>query len=82
MPEDAAAAVEALYRSIGAGSSATLIGLFGDFDLAEEVAQETFAAAFAESIFTSPRNPYPHRSGIVIHMPRNTHPTAGRARPR
>ena len=45
MPEDAAAAVEALYRSDWGRIVATLIGLFGDFDLAEEVAQEAFTAA-------------------------------------
>jgi RNA polymerase sigma-70 factor (ECF subfamily) len=45
MPEDAAAAVEALYRSDWGRIVATLIGLFGDFDLAEEVAQEAFAVA-------------------------------------
>jgi len=26
-----------------------------------------------ESIFTSRRNPYSHRSGTIIHMPRNPH---------
>ena len=45
MPEDAAAAVEALYRSDWGRIVATLISLFGDFDLAEEAAQEAFAAA-------------------------------------
>jgi RNA polymerase sigma-70 factor (ECF subfamily) len=45
MPEDAAAAVEALYRSDWGRIVATLISLFGDFDLAEEVAQEAFAVA-------------------------------------
>jgi hypothetical protein len=33
-----------------------------------------------ESIFTSPRNPYSHPSGIVIHMPRNTHAAQETAR--
>src|SRR5580704_4664699 len=28
-----------------------------------------------ESLSTSLRNPYPHRPGIPIHMPRNTHST-------
>jgi RNA polymerase sigma-70 factor, ECF subfamily len=45
MPLDAAAAVEALYRSDWGRIVATLIGLLGDFDLAEEYAQEAFAAA-------------------------------------
>jgi len=42
---DAAAAVEAVYRSDWGRIVATLIGLVGDFDLAEESAQEAFAAA-------------------------------------
>jgi RNA polymerase sigma-70 factor, ECF subfamily len=45
MPVDAAAAVEAVYRSDWGRIVATLIGLLGDFDLAEEYAQEAFAAA-------------------------------------
>src|SRR5579884_3478970 len=45
MPVDAASAVEALYRSDWGRIVATLIGMFGDFDLAEEYAQEAFAAA-------------------------------------
>ena len=59
MPEDAAAAVEALYRSDWGRIVATLISLFGDFDLAEEVAQEAFAVAVdrwrAESVPEFPR---------------------------
>jgi len=42
---DAAAAVDQLYRSDWGRIVATLIGLFRDFDLAEEAAQEAFAAA-------------------------------------
>src|SRR5260221_7399180 len=42
---DAGAAVETLYRSDWGRIVATLIRLVGDFDLAEEVAQEAFAAA-------------------------------------
>jgi len=38
-------AVEAVYRAHGAEVLATLIRLVGDFDLAEEAAQEAFAAA-------------------------------------
>ncbi len=45
MPVDAAAAVEAVYRSDWGRIVATLISLLGDFDLAEEYAQEAFAAA-------------------------------------
>jgi RNA polymerase sigma-70 factor (ECF subfamily) len=45
MPADAATAVEALYHSDWGRIVATLIGLVGDFDLAEESAQEAFAAA-------------------------------------
>jgi RNA polymerase sigma-70 factor (ECF subfamily) len=42
---DANAAVDATYRSDWGRIVATLIGLFHDFDLAEETAQEAFAAA-------------------------------------
>jgi len=45
MALDAAEAVEAVYRSDWGRIVATLIGLIGDFDLAEESAQEAFAAA-------------------------------------
>ena len=45
MTEDAAAAVEAVYRSDWGRIVATLISLLGDFDLAEEYAQEAFTAA-------------------------------------
>jgi len=45
MSPDAAAAVEAVYRSDWGRIVATLIGLVGDFDLAEECAQEAFATA-------------------------------------
>jgi RNA polymerase sigma-70 factor (ECF subfamily) len=46
MSADAAAlAVETVYRSDWGRIVATLIGLVGDFDLAEESAQEAFAAA-------------------------------------
>src|ERR1039457_3048825 len=43
--EGAAAAVEAVYRSDWGRIVATLLGLVGDFALAEESAQEAFAAA-------------------------------------
>lgn len=45
MAVDAAAAVEAVYRSDWGRIVATLISMLGDFDLAEEYAQEAFAAA-------------------------------------
>jgi len=45
VPQDAAAAVDALYRSDWGRIVATLIRIVGDFDVAEEAAQEAFAAA-------------------------------------
>jgi RNA polymerase sigma-70 factor (ECF subfamily) len=45
MTADATTAVEELYRSDWGRIVATLIGLVGDFDLAEESAQEAFTAA-------------------------------------
>src|SRR3989441_1488573 len=45
MPPDASAAVEAVYRSDWGRIVATLIRLVRDFDVAEEAAQEAFAAA-------------------------------------
>jgi RNA polymerase sigma-70 factor (ECF subfamily) len=45
MPEDAAAAAAAVHRSDWSKIVATLIRLVGDFDLAEDAAQEAFAAA-------------------------------------
>jgi RNA polymerase sigma-70 factor (ECF subfamily) len=47
MPADpnAASAIEEVYRNEWGRIVATLIRLFGDFDLAEECAQEAFAAA-------------------------------------
>jgi RNA polymerase sigma-70 factor (ECF subfamily) len=45
MSSDATAAVEAVYRSDWGRIVATLIGMVGDFDLAEESAQEAFTAA-------------------------------------
>ncbi len=44
-PATAAQAIEAVYHSDWGRIVATLIGLVGDFDLAEECAQEAFAAA-------------------------------------
>jgi RNA polymerase sigma-70 factor, ECF subfamily len=45
MVPDAAEAVDAVYRSDWGRIVAALIGLVGDFDLAEECAQEAFTAA-------------------------------------
>jgi RNA polymerase sigma-70 factor, ECF subfamily len=45
MPQDAAQAVETVYRSDWGRIVATLIALTRDFDLAEEAAQEAFAVA-------------------------------------
>ncbi|MGB7624936.1 MAG: DUF6596 domain-containing protein, partial [Terriglobia bacterium] len=45
MPPEVTEAVEAVYRSDWGRIVAALIGLVGDFDLAEESAQEAFAAA-------------------------------------
>jgi len=45
VPLDATAAVEEVYRADWGRIVATLIGLVGDFDLAEESAQEAFTAA-------------------------------------
>src|SRR5881409_3387023 len=45
MPPDASAAVEVVYRSDWGRIVATLIRLVRDFDVAEEAAQEAFAAA-------------------------------------
>jgi RNA polymerase sigma-70 factor (ECF subfamily) len=44
-PVNATSAVEVVYRADWGRIVATLIKLFGDFDLAEECAQEAFAAA-------------------------------------
>jgi len=45
---DASAAVESVYRSDWGRIVATLISLLGDFDLAEEYAQEAFTAALGQ----------------------------------
>ncbi len=45
MPLDATEVVESVYRSDWGRIVAALIGLIGDFDLAEEAAQEAFTAA-------------------------------------
>src|ERR1039458_7574315 len=49
MPPDVPTVVEAVYRSEWGRVVATLIGMVGgDFDLAEEAAQEAFAAAIVQ----------------------------------
>ena len=45
MSWDAATAIESVYHSEWGRVVATLIGILGDFDLAEESAQEAFTAA-------------------------------------
>jgi RNA polymerase sigma-70 factor, ECF subfamily len=57
MRDEAAAAVEALYRSDWGRIVATLIRLVGDFDLAEEAAQEAFAAAVEQWRSAIPESP-------------------------
>jgi RNA polymerase sigma-70 factor, ECF subfamily len=44
-PQNVSATLEAVYRTDWGRIVAALIGLFGDFDAAEEAAQEAFAAA-------------------------------------
>ena len=48
MPTDVDATLDAVYRTEWGRIVATLIRLFGDFDLAEETAQEAFAAALEQ----------------------------------
>ncbi len=48
MPEDPSKAVEEVYRSDWGRIVATLVRLVGDFDLAEESAQEAFTAAVGQ----------------------------------
>ena len=48
MAPDAAAAVDEVYRADWGRIVATLIGLIGDFELAEEAAQEAFTAAIEQ----------------------------------
>ncbi len=65
---DVGAAIDAVYRSDWGRIVATLIRLVGDFDVAEEAAQEAFAAAVdqwrASGIPESPR-------AWLIHIARN-----------
>lgn len=57
MPSDAARAVEAVYRADWGKIVATLIKSIGDFDLAEESAQEAFAAAVGQWRDSIPDSP-------------------------
>jgi len=55
---DANLAIEKVYRSDWGRIVATLIRLYGDFDLAEDVAQEAFAAAVDQwKVSGIPKNP-------------------------
>ena len=58
-PDDIRTAVDAAYRDEWGQVVATLIGLTGDWDLAEDCTQDAFAAALA----TWPRDGVPHRPG-------------------
>lgn len=68
MVTNAVGAVEEVYRSDWGRIVATLIGLLGDFDLAEEYAQEAFTAALdqwpATGVPESPR-------AWIVHAARN-----------
>jgi RNA polymerase sigma-70 factor (ECF subfamily) len=48
MAPDVASAIDGLYREEWGRIVATLIGLLGDFDIAEEAAQEAFTAAWQQ----------------------------------
>ncbi|WP_405163718.1 RNA polymerase subunit sigma-24 [Nocardia sp. NBC_01499] len=61
-PDTVRAAVEAAYRDEWGQVVATLIGLTGDWDLAEDCAQDSFAAALA----TWPRDGIPNRPGAWL----------------
>jgi RNA polymerase sigma-70 factor, ECF subfamily len=61
-PDDVPTAVDAAYRDEWGQVVATLIGLTGDWDLAEDCAQDAFTAALA----TWPRDGVPHRPGAWL----------------
>jgi RNA polymerase sigma-70 factor, ECF subfamily len=61
-PDDIGPTVDAAYRDEWGQVVATLIGLTGDWDLAEDCAQEAFAAALA----TWPRDGVPHCPGAWL----------------
>jgi RNA polymerase sigma-70 factor, ECF subfamily len=62
MTEAVRAAVDAAYRDVWGQVVATLIGLTGDWDLAEDSAQDAFAAALT----TWPRDGIPDRPGAWL----------------
>ncbi|SPT50866.1 RNA polymerase sigma factor [Actinomadura madurae] len=62
MTDAVRSAVDAAYRSEWGQVVATLIGLTGDWDLAEDCAQDAFAAALA----TWPRDGVPRRPGAWL----------------
>ncbi len=61
-PDEVRAAVEAAYRDEWGQLVGTLIGLTGDWDLAEECTQDAFASALA----TWPRDGIPSRPGAWL----------------
>ena len=61
-PEAVRAAIDAAYRDEWGQVVATLIGLTGDWDLAEDCAQDAIAAALA----TWPRDGIPARPGAWL----------------
>src|SRR3989442_2358840 len=76
---DANVAIENVYRSDWGRIVAALIRLFGDFDLAEEVAQEAFAAAVDQ--WRSSRIPeFPPAWIIQAAPPKGIDPIRPRAR--
>ncbi len=85
MVPDASEAVDAVYRSDWGRIVAALIGLVGDFDLAEECAQEAFTIAVDQwRVSGVPEFP---RSWLIqtVHMPckRRSQPSiAGRRAPK
>ncbi|MER7543666.1 RNA polymerase sigma factor [Spirillospora sp. NPDC127506] len=61
-PDDVRTAIDAAYRDEWGQVVATLIGLTGDWDLAEDCAQDAFAAALT----TWPRDGVPRRPGAWL----------------
>ena len=62
MTDDVSAAVAEAFRDEWGQVVATLIGLTGDWDLAEECAQDAFALA----VQRWPRDGVPHRPGAWL----------------
>jgi RNA polymerase sigma-70 factor (ECF subfamily) len=62
--------IERVYGEESGRILATLIRVLGDFDLAEEVVQEAFAAALAQwPAGGTPANPHAWLVGTVRHKP-------------